>query len=219
MSAALALKPGSFYLEGRFLGFSPSESSPFKFMTVATADGERTIKLSKDLRLMLFRALSPGDWVRVIGKQKVDKHDGTVSYKAKEVVKGLAPTGIASPSAMATAIAVTSVEAPTRPVAQRSKAKVLVCQKSACRKRGADAVCRSLAESFEALGIGDRVKIQGTGCMDRCKAGPNLVVMPDKGRYSRVTPGMIPDLVEQHFAQLAPHAIADADDRARSPMS
>jgi (2Fe-2S) ferredoxin len=35
--------------------------------------------------------------------------------------------------------------------------------------------------------------------MKKCKAGPNLLVMPDKTRYKSIQPDEIPQLLEQHF--------------------
>ena len=43
-------------------------------------------------------------------------------------------------------------------------------------------------------------KLKATGCMDKCKAGPNLL-MPGKMRYSRVNPQSIPGLMAEHFTR------------------
>ncbi len=89
----------------------------------------------------------------------------------------------------------------TPPVAvPKSKACVMVCQKSSCRKRGADAVCQALTESLQEHGLEDQVAIKGTGCMKQCKQGPCVVFMPDKSRYIGVETGQIDKLVEKHFA-------------------
>ncbi len=203
---AVTIRPdGTFCLHGRFLTFAPDKSSPYKYMTLATPMGERSIKLSKSLRLMLFRDLTPGDWVRVVGRQKIDKKDGGLRWKAQEVIKLPASPeldvpmeprtpSISPPLGVASEGTVGEVAQP-----QRRKAKVLVCQKSDCRKRGSNTVCKTLAAALDALEIGDQVTIQETGCMDRCKAGPNVVIMPDKARYSRVAPAMVPELVQRHF--------------------
>lgn len=47
-------------------------------------------------------------------------------------------------------------------------------------------------------GLTDEVAIKPTGCMKRCKAGPNLV-MPDKTRYSQIHAQAVPDLLDKHF--------------------
>ncbi|NEP36436.1 (2Fe-2S) ferredoxin domain-containing protein, partial [Moorena sp. SIO3B2] len=79
------------------------------------------------------------------------------------------------------------------------KASILVCQKSSCRKRGGQAVCNAIASSLKDHGLEDQVKIKETGCLKQCKHGPNLVMMPDKARYSEVAPQQIPTLIERHF--------------------
>jgi len=38
--------------------------------------------------------------------------------------------------------------------------------------------------------------------MKRCKAGPNLV-MPDKTRYTKISPKAVPALIDQHFTPAA----------------
>lgn len=90
---------------------------------------------------------------------------------------------------------------PGEPVQQPAvkPAKILICQKSDCRKRGGDAICTLLQQELAQRGLEDQVIIQKTGCLKKCKAGPNLVMLPDKTRYSKVEPEKIPALIEQHF--------------------
>lgn len=192
--------PRRFCLEGQFLGFAPGRKSPFKYLQLATPQGLVTIKLSKSLRLMMFRYLTPGDEVRIVGRQKTDKHTGELCFKGDEVLK------LTSAGELSAAVQ------PLTPVSQpqnagtpkrSTKAKVLVCQKSGCRKRGGQAVCKSLETAISQHGLTDQVKVISTGCMDRCKAGPNVVFMPNKARYSRVSPTAIADLVQQHYSDLA----------------
>lgn len=80
------------------------------------------------------------------------------------------------------------------------KAQILVCQKSDCQKRGAGKVCKTLSEVLSDRGLEDHVTIKKTGCLKKCKAGPNLVIMPNKARYSRISSAEIPDVIEKHFA-------------------
>lgn len=81
----------------------------------------------------------------------------------------------------------------------KKKATILVCQKSDCRKRGGKAICPIIEEHLRDRGLQDEVAIKATGCMKRCKAGPNIVVMPDKTRYSRIEASEIPELLAKHF--------------------
>lgn len=176
-----------FCLDGQFQGFAAGKSSPFQYLELVVGANYYQVKLGKDLQLMLFRYLQPGDWVRIVGKQKAAA-DGP-QLKAREVVR------LSQPPTHPTV----QVAAKAAPKTAKTRARVLVCQKSSCRKRGAEAVCARLNSALAQAGLQDQVTIQGTGCMDRCKSGPQVVVMPDKTRYSRVSPEEVPALVERHF--------------------
>ncbi len=76
----------------------------------------------------------------------------------------------------------------------------MVCQKSACRKRGSDEVCEAITQSLRDRGLDDEVALKGTGCMKQCKQGPCAVFMPDKSRYTGLAPKDIDKLIEKHFA-------------------
>lgn len=90
-----------------------------------------------------------------------------------------------------------SLEAPPR--AKQQKGCILVCGKSDCCKKGGRAVMASLQEELSDRGLEGEVKIKTTGCMKRCKAGPN-VVMPDKTRYSKISAKEISGIIHKHFS-------------------
>ncbi|MEM6256194.1 MAG: (2Fe-2S) ferredoxin domain-containing protein [Cyanobacteria bacterium P01_D01_bin.156] len=178
-----------FCLEGRFEGFTAGGKSPFKYLSLQSTDGNQLIKLPKSVRMMLFRYLQPGDWIRVVGRESIDKETGEPNFKAQEVVR-VKPLQV-----------VTTPAAPPQkmPKTKPGKSKILICQKSKCRKRGAEKICAKVEDALASQGLTDTVQVKLTSCMDRCKAGPNLVVMPHKKRYTKVTPAQIPDLIAQHF--------------------
>ncbi|MGK7900103.1 MAG: (2Fe-2S) ferredoxin domain-containing protein [Hormoscilla sp.] len=177
-----------FLLEGQFLGFGLEDGYKIKYLRLATATGEDWIKMDKRLRAGLYgHSFTPGDWIQVSGKQKYQPKTGQFKLKADEVVAIAAPQGPRTAAPPATA--------------KPGKARVLVCQKSDCGKRGSLKVCQALESALCASGLADRVEIKKTGCLKNCKAGPNLVVMPDKTRYSRIGPREIPALIERHFSQ------------------
>ncbi|MDA0268231.1 MAG: (2Fe-2S) ferredoxin domain-containing protein [Cyanobacteria bacterium] len=191
---ATAIAPKSrFSLEGRFLGFAPGASSPRKFMTVQTSTEALAVKLSKSLRLMLHGYLTIGDWIRLVGTQKLDPDTQEWRYKAHEVIKIPAPTTFSPLPVQASSISATA-----QPSFQKPK-KVLICNKSACRKRGSGALCHLLETVLAESGRSEQVTVKKTGCMDRCKTGPHLVFVPDKQRYSKVTAAMLPGLMEKHL--------------------
>lgn len=184
----------AFSLEGRFLGFGVEDGYKLKYLHLATAEGEYAIKLSKEARASVGRVLMPGDWLQVIGRKKVDRETGVAKLKADRIQTAVPrrteTVAAPSPQSQPAAAKVQPVEA---------KASILVCQKSDCMKRGGRAVCQALQAELSDRGLEDQVKIKMTGCMKHCKAGPNLVVMPDKTRYSRITAAEVPEMLDKHF--------------------
>ncbi|MEM9807537.1 MAG: (2Fe-2S) ferredoxin domain-containing protein [Cyanobacteria bacterium P01_D01_bin.56] len=179
-----------FCLEGRFEGFTAGGKSPFKYLSLQNTDGAHVIKLPKSVRMMLFRYLQTGDWIRVVGQQSIDQETGEPRLKAQEVIRVKPLQVVNAPTATP----------PKRQKTKRNNAKILICQKSKCRKRGAGKICDQVEAALATQGLTDTVQVKLTGCMDRCKAGPNLVVMPHKKRYTKVTPAQVPDVIAQHFA-------------------
>ncbi len=163
-----------------------------KYITVLSHSSLFWVKLSKEVRSAAEATLTPGADVEVRGRKKQDKKTGIIKLKADRITSLHSSSDSISPI---TQPAVTTVESSQKP------AKILVCQKSDCRRRGSDGICSLLAKELEERGLQDQVTIQKTGCLKQCKAGPNVVMLPDKTRYSNVEPEEIPTLIEQHFNQ------------------
>lgn len=179
----------AFSLEGRFLSFELEDGYKIKRLNLATADGEVCIKLSKEARASVRGVLTPGDWIWVFGEQSTDRETEAVRYKAF-LIKQADPGHLPPLTAAAPPVAAK----PAKP-----EATILVCQKSDCMKRGGKAVCQRLQQELGDRGLTDQVAIKGVGCMKDCKAGPNLVVMPGKARYSRINAAEIPEVLDRHF--------------------
>ncbi len=187
----------TFSLEGRFLNFILEDGYKIKHLYLATAEGELCIKLSKEARASVNGVLAPGSWIGIVGEQSVDLVTGEVKYKAFLINQAVARRG--------ENLAVTSPQMalPMKSEAEKSKAQrpatILMCQKSDCMKQGGKALCQALQETLSDRGLQDQVTIKGTGCMKKCKAGPNLV-MPDKTHYSRISARDVPKIVDRHFS-------------------
>lgn len=180
-----------FQLEGQFLRFELEDGYKLKWLWLATPEGEQCIKLSKESRASVGRVLTPGEWVRVVGRQKMDGDTGATKLKA-EVIVPIAPRQLDQPIER-------TAQEPSTPAKLQQKVTVLVCQKSDCWRRGGQAVCQALESAFADRGLVDQVTVRKTGCMKQCKSGPNVVVMPGKTRYAHIRPEEIPALVERHF--------------------
>ncbi len=184
----------TFCLEGRFEGFMAGSKSPFKYLNLYSTDGQYVIKLPKSVRLMLFGYLQTGDWIRVVGTESINKETGEPKFKAREVVRVTMPVEVVN-----TPLDDAEEQMVAKAKKKQSRPKILICQKSTCRKRGAGQVCHEVETALATHGLTDTVQVKLTGCMDKCKAGPNLVVMPHKQRYTKVKPDQVSDLIAQHF--------------------
>ena len=187
-----------FHLQGWLLGFVVEDGYKIKSLRLATSEGEAQIKLSKEGRISLFRsAVKPGSWVEVVGERKLKPKNGEIKLKAYIVKPSVSPN---QQREVAQVEAIQELPTPAKkiPLPSGVKATILVCKKSDCCKLGANKVCQALEEGLRDRGLDDQVTIKGTGCMKRCKAGPNIV-MPDKTRYTRIDAKEIPEIIDKHF--------------------
>ena len=183
-----------FCLEGRFLEFVIKDGYKLKGLLLGTSEGKRYIKLAKHLRHAFDLRLLPGTWLQVVGEKKYDTKTGEVKLKAERVmacIKEVERTEEVLP---------TAIEIPKENKKEKSAKgnTILVCQKSSCMKRGGTKLCQALAASISERGLEDQVNIKGTGCMKKCKAGPNLI-MPDKTRYTKIQAEQVSTLMDKHF--------------------
>jgi NADH:ubiquinone oxidoreductase subunit E len=175
-----------FRLEGRFLGYVFKDGYKIKSLKLATADATFSIKVTKESRKRLERSLLPGDWIQVVGTQKLDPETNGVKMKALSIHLSMATAEM------------TAERQPAQ--AQPKKMSVLYCQKSSCMKRGGKAACQALSQALDDRGLSEQVAVKGTGCMKACSKGPNFV-FPGKARYTKVDAKDIPALVDEHFPQ------------------
>ena len=188
MSMYPSVEISDFSLEGRFLDFVIKDGYKLKGLLLATADGECYVKLAKHLKFAFDLRLPRGTWLKVAGTKKYNPKKEEVKLKAEKV--------LAISSVMEAVV--TSPEM-KKPKAQK-KQTILMCQKSDCMKRGGKLLCQVLESELSDRGLQDQVNIKGTGCMKKCKAGPNLV-MPDKTRYTKIKPSQVAILVDKHFGE------------------
>lgn len=175
-----------FIIEGRILQVLFKGNKP-KIMQLMTTSGLYTIKLSKGLRSPSEHLLCSGVEVRIFGYKVINLKNAKTKLKALEVVAVSEPPVRPVPSS------------PIKNQSNSKPSKILLCQKSDCQKRGGQAVCKALEEELCDRGLQDQVKIEKTGCLKKCKLGPNLVVMPDKTRYTQVKPEDISRVIEKHL--------------------
>ncbi|MEH1908779.1 (2Fe-2S) ferredoxin domain-containing protein [Nostoc sp.] len=194
MSASHTTEVSEFCLEGRFINFVIKDGYKLKGLLLETHEGESYIKLAKHLRAAFDLRLPPGTWLRVVGYKEYDIKKDKVTLKAERVMAARSEMERVHTTPIQEPPSIDNVKVKSA----KTKATILVCQKSDCMKRGGNAVCQALEAALSDRGLEDQVTIKGTGCMKNCKAGPNLV-MPDKTRHSRIQAAQIPALMNQHF--------------------
>ncbi len=74
---------------------------------------------------------------------------------------------------------------------------VTVCCGTGCAASGAGDVFARLRKEMEARNLAARVSSKATGCHGFCERGPLVVIFPERIFYQRVTPGDIPEIVEE----------------------
>ena len=164
-----------------------------KYIKLATSDGKYWIRIPKKLRIKIA-SLSKGSQIEVAGEYKQNYKKGKIRYKAETVV--LTPqTKESKPEVKTKTVSLL----PVFNSKTNSKAKVLICQKSNCWKKGGRQVCEEIESILSDRGLSKEIPIKKTGCLKQCKKAPALVMMPDKARYSKVKPKQVSNLVEKHL--------------------
>lgn len=203
-------RPSSFILEGHFQGFIWHDGK-LKYLRVAASEQELIIKLSKQARASLGTTLHPNDWIQVLGRVKVDERAGELKLKAEQITKKPAPfvdltpleaTEPCTPAECPEAEALTCPNSSDgQPLCHKPTAKLLVCQKSSCQKKGGKKQHQAIATILRDRGLHDHVTIQGTGCLGKCAMAPNIVLMPGKKRLSGMKPEAIVALLEELYSR------------------
>ena len=175
-----------FRLVGQLESFVIKKGDKIKYLRMKVEDREYWLKIPKKLRSEIDITLIPGTWLEVMGNREFKKKKGFFELEANRVK--LLPN-----SDKPCAVILSETES-------CSLGKILVCQKSSCWKKGGKSLCQRLEKQVKEQGLEDKVKIKLTGCLKQCKKGPNVVMMPDKARYSQVKPCEVDELLTKHFS-------------------
>ncbi len=199
--------PSMFNLDGTFLEFVGDQPTKAKAIHLEVEGEVLTIKLRKELRPMLRSRLQPGDYLRCIGRTKVDGTTNTL--KARQVFTLLPPLPKpCSPSQ--------SPNPPSESPAQEGKQphsplhhatpplKIQVCHKSGCQKRGGRQLAAALEQALRQRNLQGQVTIQYTGCQKHCSKAPTFTVMPGGHRYSQVKISQLPTILDRHLSPAKP---------------
>lgn len=186
---------GEFCCQGEIVDLVYKEQGRLKYLHLMTETGLQVFKVSKYVLLAPAMRLTRGERVQVTGWQTYDRKEGTIKRKVFQMTQ-IGDDYTAREQETEKLSAVTTADPPAKP--QRAKSPtILVCQKC-LRKRGGG-IDRALEVALREHGLGDRVMIKYTGCMNQCKTGPHVVLMPDKAHYQYCAATMATMLIEQHI--------------------
>jgi len=197
--------PWLFNLEGTFLGFCGKDPDKPKSLLLEVEQEQIPIKLPKALRASLKQHLQLGDRVNCIGRSQIDWTTGVIRLEAYRLFSLPSESQNALPfvPVATTAITLASRQLPKTegsPKSLKTKgAKILLCKKSGCQKRGGRQLIAALEQVLQTHQLQDQVEIQYSGCQKCCSKAPSLTIMPGKHRYERLTPKSLPAIIEEHF--------------------
>jgi len=177
-------EPQGQVLRGRYLEPLRSSKGKIKGLMLHAPDGVMPVKLPKYLRPMLVREVMPGSWVQVWAFPKDEHWRGInlIPWPESEVPSEVkAALAVLQTSALAQSASPTEMR--VAPVC------IQVCRKGKCFKQGGYQIWSALQAEIDANPGLQHVTIEATGCMNACKQGPNLRVLPHGKMHSRVTPG------------------------------
>jgi len=183
----------TFNFEGDFLGFANDAEGKLKYVQLQLADQAVQIKLPKELRVFARLNLQVGDRLRITGIGKHDSRGDKLKLKAGQIY-----TLPHSPTVPLNPLLELALPARKSPRAT-PKAKILVCQKSGCRKKGGGKLLQELERVLRERNLLDQIVIETTGCLKRCSSAPNFVILPDKKIYNRVHPEEITAALQKHL--------------------
>ena len=173
-----------------------TEKGKIKHLKLATDKDKYWIKIAKKVRKNLNTdKISKGCRLEVAGEQKQNLKTGKIAFKAKKI-------NLIADTLKPAEVEVKEKKVSLAPIFDRHKkikAKVLICQKNNCWKHGGKEIHDKLTAMLGESGLENEIEIKKTGCLKKCKQAPNIVMMPDKSRYSKVNPKQVPALVEKHL--------------------
>ena len=164
-----------------------------KYLLLSTEQEDYSIKVAKDQPKKLGKQLKLGCKLEVKGMLKRKPKEDRGEYKAYSIKI------LELPAVEETPHVEISTTKSSKSKKTKAKARVLICKKSNCWKKGGQEVYKQLVSELEARGIKEQVDIKTTGCLKKCKKAPNMIVLPDKEQYVRVKPKQISTIVERHL--------------------
>ncbi len=171
-----------------------TDHRPFPKHILVSAQGETyRVKLTKLARKSLPSPPGLGDQVQILGERDFWSETQEFRYKA-DLLTILQPAQ-APIDAVAALTAAFNAPQPSPSPSPGQPKTILICQKSSCCRRGGQAVWDAFSQAIHEQGLETQITLKATGCLKECKRGPAVVLMPQKTRHTRVTPGQVSELL------------------------
>ncbi len=185
-------------LTGHFLGWGDN-STPHRYIKLATNNGEQTVKVAKSLRSQI-QDWQPGMWLTLLSQERTSLATGEKKIKVKQLL--ISPSiypfcRIDREFPLTDEYTASISVAPT---------KIRVCQGSSCRRQGAEKICRSMQAYLENNDLTEKVEIEAVKCLHQCKAAPHAIfsspsnaILPGKTHYRQLQTGQVQVMLAKHF--------------------
>ncbi len=211
---------------GQYVSGEYSSKGRLKWMQVRLSEGDRWIKLPKEISYLLHSNIKPGATVQVWARPKKDYFNavailpsvpsevGTEQTKEPETVATTDhPFSVSMLGTLEKGVFVPSV---SQPPATKKPAPltIQVCRKGSCRKRGSDQIIEQL-NALRDRYPDQPIRVEVTGCMSQCKKAPVVSVRQSCGKskkamYTQVQPKAIHRIVDNHLPKSAEPALSYA---------
>jgi len=89
---------------------------------------------------------------------------------------------------------------PNQDLPPQPKARIMVCQKSGCLKRGGKSLLSELEKTLGDRGLLDKVTIEHTSCQKCCSSAPNWVLEIGNKKYKNISTNAIASLLGSHLS-------------------
>lgn len=175
-----------FTIIGKLSDFVVNGKGYVTYLYLTTPEAEFAIAVAKSPTINVSQHLQPGCYLKVTGMRKYKLHQDKLEYKAYTIE--LLPEQV-------------TLSTNNQDQIQTAKPalKVLFCQNSNCWNKGGKVACEALRKELRSQGISDQVEIKTIGCLKQCKQAPNLVIMPEGTRHSRVQPKQLSTLITKQL--------------------
>jgi (2Fe-2S) ferredoxin len=168
-------------VQGRYLEGLRSKKGRLKWLKLETNQGQIVIKVAKEIAAELQTQIQIGDELKIW----VEWHD---HYLKTQQVLPLHSNNAFNVNSPMVDLSI----APATP-----KTKLKICRKGSCCKRGSLQVIKAMEAAIVKHSLEDQITIETTGCMDRCKKGPNIKAVPEGKWYDRVQPSDAEDMIKK----------------------